>query len=152
MNTASPLINGNEMNLNTSTEMALSDFYRAFNTQNIQLMELSWLNSETISMSNPIGGIRKGWNEIKAGYERIFYGTAKVFVEFYDFSIYTGEDIFFASGRERGSFKNGETEITLNIRTTRIFIKTNGLWKQAHHHGSIDEPELLKTYQKTILK
>lgn len=152
MSASSPFINGNEIDLNSSTELALSDFYRAFNTQNIQLMELSWLTSETISMSNPIGGIRKGWNEIKGGYERIFNGTAKVFVEFYDFSIHTGDDIFFAAGRERGSFKNGETEIALNIRTTRIFIKINGSWKQAHHHGSIDDPELLRTYQKTILK
>lgn len=62
--------------------MALSDFYRAFNTQNIQLMELSWLNSETISMSNPIGGIRKGWNEIKAGYERIFTVQQKYLLSF----------------------------------------------------------------------
>ncbi|MBF2709533.1 YybH family protein [Flavobacterium soyangense] len=131
---------------------ALSKFYKAFNNQDMLLMEQSWLNTAKISMDNPIGGIRRGWDEIGNGYNKIFNGKAKVYVEFYDFSIHKTENMFFATGRERGYFKTEEIEISLAIRTTRIFVLNDGSWRQIHHHGSIDNPELLKSYQEAILK
>jgi len=138
---------------NESIEIeALSTFYKAFNTKNMQLMAQSWLNTAEISMDNPIGGIRRGWEEIGNGYNKIFNGKANVYVEFYDFSIHTTENMFFATGRERGSFKTEETEIPLAIRTTRIFVLHNGDWKQIHHHGSIDNPDLLKNYHEVVFK
>jgi hypothetical protein len=60
--------------------------------------------------------------------------------------------MFFATGRERGYFKTASLEIPLAIRTTRIFVKIDNDWRQIHHHGSIDDPALLKTYQEAILK
>jgi hypothetical protein len=102
-------------------------------------------------MDNPIGGIRRGWDEIKNGYAKIFNGKVQVQVEFYDYTIHSTENMFFAVGRERGYFKSNEIEIPLAIRTSRIFIKVDGEWRQIHHHGSIDNPELLKKYQEAIL-
>lgn len=131
---------------------ALVVFYNAFNERNMDLMETSWLNSDEISMDNPIGGIRRGWDEIKQGYHKIFNGKAKVYVEFYDFSIHKTKDMFFATGREKGFFKVDEIEIPLKIRTTRIFLRSNNVWKQVHHHGSIDDPVLLEEYQKTVVR
>ncbi|MBY0482138.1 MAG: nuclear transport factor 2 family protein [Chitinophagaceae bacterium] len=145
-------INGSEYNQNTTEEKILSAFYKAFNTRNLQLMEDSWLNTDEVSMDNPIGGIRRGWEEIRSGYDKIFHGNTEVFVEFYDYSVHRTEKMFFATGRERGYFKSGELEIPLAIRTSRIFVLIDGNWKQIHHHGSIDNPELLKKYQEAILK
>lgn len=146
------IIDGTELPNESAEVKALSAFYKAFNTRDMQLMEQSWLNTEEISMDNPIGGIRRGWEEVGNGYNKIFNGKAKVYVEFYDFSIHKTENMFFATGRERGHFKTEETEIPLAIRTSRIFIKYNNEWKQIHHHGSIDNPESLKAYQQAILK
>ncbi len=146
------IIDGIELPNESAEIKALSDFYHAFNTRDMQLMKKSWMNTEEISMDNPIGGIRRGWEEIGNGYKKIFNGNAKVYVEFYDFSIHKTENMFFATGRERGYFKTEEIEISLAIRTSRIFIKLNKEWKQIHHHGSIDNPKLLKNYQETILK
>lgn len=145
-------INGSEYNQDTTEEKILSAFYKAFNTRNLQLMEDSWLNTDEVSMDNPIGGIRRGWEEIRVGYDKIFNGSAKVFVEFYDYSVHRTEKMFFATGKERGYFKLGELEIPLAIRTSRIFVTVDGQWKQIHHHGSIDNPDLLKKYQEAILK
>ena len=40
----------------------------------------------------------------------------------------------------------------LAIRTSRIFRKdADGTWRQVHHHGSIDDPQMLAAYQATIL-
>jgi hypothetical protein len=54
-------------------------------------------------------------------------------------------------GRERGHFRCGDTELTLAIRTSRIFKKCEGRWRQVHHHGSIEDPELLARYQSAVL-
>jgi len=132
--------------------IALSKFYEAFNERNLDLMQQVWLNSNESSMNNPLGGIMRGWEEIKLVYDRIFNGKAQVYVEFYDFTIHKNSNMFFASGSERGFFKTEETEISLAIRTSRIFVKEHGEWKQIQHHGSIVNPALLKTYQDLVRK
>jgi ketosteroid isomerase-like protein len=139
----------NKTNIN-STIGALIDFYNAFNNRDIKKMADIWLQSDEIAMDNPLGGVKRGWEEIKSVYDRIFNGSAKVYVEFYDYTIHEGKDIFYAVGRERGKFQFGETIIDLVIRTSRIFKLVNGKWKQVHHHGSIDNPELLNIYQKAV--
>ena len=154
MKTEARAINGSEetAKLINDEVKALSLFYTAFNNRDMELMERSWLNTEEISMDNPIGGIRRGWKAIAEGYDRIFNGKAKVYVEFYDYTIHKTENMFYATGRERGTFRTDSETLELAIRTTRIFIKQEGAWRQIHHHGSIDEPALLKRYQQAVRK
>ena len=131
---------------------ALVHFYSAFNNQNHQQMENNWLSSEEVSMSNPLGGVKRGWNEIKQVYKNIFDGQAKVYVEFYDYSIHSTDSMFLAVGKERGTLITKNKQIELAIRTTRIYTLYEGAWKQIHHHGSIDNPKLLDLYQTTVLE
>ena len=148
------LITGNE-NVNDVQNLeikALVKFYYAFNNRNLYLMKNVWLNTKEASMNNPLGGIMRSWAEIESVYDKIFNGKAKVYVEFYDFSIHKTQDMFFATGRERGHFKTDNKEIKLAIRTSRIFKKIDNKWKQIQHHGSIDNPALLKKYQKLVSK
>jgi ketosteroid isomerase-like protein len=128
----------------------LSDFYAAFNNRDLGKMANNWAQTDEIAMDNPVGGIKRGWEEIKAVYERIFNGKAKVYVEFYDYTIHEQGEMFYAVGRERGEFRIGETVVDLTIRTSRVFQLMNGQWRQVHHHGSIDEPELLARYQQAV--
>lgn len=147
------VINGTEHVTELACPQAvLIEFYRAFNNQDLEKMENNWLASSEASMSNPLGGIKRGWTEIKSVYEKIFTGPAEVFVEFYDFSVHQTNDMFCAVGHERGSFKLNETEIELAIRTSRVYLKVKQQWKQLHHHGSIDQAELLAHYQSTVLQ
>jgi limonene-1,2-epoxide hydrolase len=130
---------------------ALSQFYKAFNGRDLQLMSQNWLQSSETAMDNPLGGIKRGWKEIQVVYERVFQGPARVHVEFYDYTLHAGDDMFYAVGRERGSLRMGDQELSLAIRTTRIFKRVGTFWKQVHHHGSIETPELLAKYQGLIL-
>lgn len=143
-----------EENMGNLTEpfQALVQFYRAFNNRDLTLMSNNWEQSQEIAMDNPLGGIRRGWNEIKEVYEKIFNGPARVYVEFFDYTIYKGKDMFYAVGRERGEFSIGNKKVNLAIRTSRVFKFFDGKWKQVHHHGSIDKPELLKEYQEAVLR
>jgi ketosteroid isomerase-like protein len=87
----------------------------------------------------------------EAVYEKIFNGNAAVKVEFYDYTIHEYGDVFYAVGRERGRLTTDESELTLAIRTTRVFKRIDGRWRQTHHHCSFDDPKLLQSYQAAVL-
>lgn len=134
-----------------SPYQALVQFYCAFNSGNLEMMSENWAQTDDIAMDNPLGGIKRGWSEISQVYERVFNGPAEVYVEYYDYTIHETTEMFYAVGRERGYFRLSDQEITLAIRTSRIFQKTGGNWKQVHHHGSIEDAQLLATYQSAVM-
>lgn len=153
MNPVQEAITGTEKHTDSSSPyQALVQFYAAFNSGNMQLMSENWAQSDDIAMDNPLGGIKRGWAEIQQVYERIFTGPAKVYVEYFDYTIHETSEMFYAVGRERGYFRLGEDELTLAIRTSRIFQKIDTCWKQVHHHGSIEDPQLLARYQSAVLR
>jgi ketosteroid isomerase-like protein len=144
------IINGSGIIDQTTITGALEHFYAAFNQRDLSMMQQNWHQDESIRLCNPLGGIRCGWTEIQGMYERIFNGSARVFVEYYDIQILQTSDSFIAIGRERGYFERDGKRIDLAIRTSRCFQRFDGLWRQVHHHGSIDNPELLAIYQQAV--
>ena len=135
----------------TTPRQALAQFYRAFNGRDLDLMAKNWLQNDEIAMDNPLGGIRRGWSEIASVYEKLFSGAAAVYVEFYDYTVQQSNDMFCAVGRERGVARLPTAELELRIRTSRVFRRTASGWRQVHHHGSIEDPELLRRYQVAVL-
>lgn len=135
----------------TSPEAALEQFYAAFNGRDLALMAENWAQTDEIALDNPLGGIRRGWADIRPLYERVFSGPAVVYVAFHDYTLHVAHDLFYAVGRERGHFRSGDTELALAIRTSRVFRQFEGRWKQVHHHGSIEDPALLARYQAAVL-
>ena len=131
---------------------SLVQFYNAFNSADISLMTKNWSQTEDIAMNNPLGGIKRGWDEIEAVYQALFTGEADVYVEFYDYTIHESALLFYAVGRERGTFTKGDVTVDLAIRTSRIFRWVEEEWLQIHHHGSIDDPDLLHNYQQAVSK
>ena len=129
---------------------ALRQFYRAFNTRDLAMMAENWHASETVAMDNPLGGIKRGWPEIRSLYERLFNGPGRVQVEFHDYTLHVIGEVFYAVGRERGTFAADGTTIDLAIRTSRVFRLLDDRWRQVHHHGSIDDPPLLSAYQQAV--
>jgi SnoaL-like domain len=129
---------------------ALSEFYKAFNGRDLALMERNWISSDEASMANPLGGIRRGWADIREFYERFFQGPSKVNIEFHDYTIQCSGEIFYALGREHGMLQGDNLALELKFRTSRLFRFTGHRWRQVHHHGSIENPELLLRYQAAI--
>ncbi len=128
----------------------LSEFYEALNGRDLEKMAKNWAQTDESVMDNPLGGIRRGWEEIRSVYEAIFSRPARYYFEFYDYSLHEAREIFFVAGRERGEFRLGENVLEMAIRTTRIFRMIKGRWQQVHHHGSIEDPDLLDRYQKAV--
>ncbi len=129
---------------------ALNEFYAAFNSRNLKRMSQVWLQTAEASMDNPLGGISRGWKAISAVYSKLFNSAARVRVEFHDYTLHARTDFFLAVGRERGEFSKGGIALPLAIRTSRLFIRVDGAWRQLHHHGSLDDPRILADYQAAV--
>jgi len=131
---------------------ALAQFYHALNTRNLELMQQNWANSSEAAMDNPLGGIKRGWGEIRTIYEKLFASRGAYRFEFYDYTLHEAGDLFYVVGRERGKIDASGESMQLAIRTTRVFRRDAGeRWRQVHHHGSIDDPQMLARYQEAVL-
>ena len=108
-----------------------------------------WLDDPLVQLNNPLGGTLRGREAIAGLYARIFAGPVKPWVQFEDIIAMTpGPRTTVFTGRERGAYGN----LDLDIRTTRYFeyMPSAGGWRQVHHHGSIDNPELLRQYRDAV--
>jgi ketosteroid isomerase-like protein len=144
-------VTGKERKKQLTAQMrALSEFYQALNSRDTDLMAQNWAQTDETVMDNPVGGIKRGWGEIKAVYAQIFSRPEPFWFEFYDYSYHEAGDLFYVVGRERGEYRAAGETLRMSIRTSRIFRLIGGKWRQVHHHGSIDDAELLGRYQGAV--
>lgn len=146
-------VTGHEFRGNQQEPMqALAQFYRALNTRDLEMMRQNWANSADAAMDNPLGGIKRGWDEIRTVYEKLFSSKGHYSFEFYDYTLHESGDFFYVVGRERGELGLNGRPMQLAIRTSRIFQRDSDRnWRQVHHHGSIDNPQMLAAYQEKVL-
>lgn len=146
------VITGDEEAVDPHTpEGALAEFYRAFNSRDLALMEQNWAGDEAV-LYHELGGVRYGWTEIRELYEQTLLSSpAGVLMTFQDYRIDRFSDTFFAVGLERGLLRTQKDVLEFRIRATRLFGWRGGRWRQIHHHGSIEEPELLANYLALVL-
>lgn len=130
---------------------ALAEFYRALNSRDLVLMEANWDNGNDAAIDNPLGGIKRGWPEIRAVYEGLFHTDGDFRFEFYDYTLHRFQEIFYVVGRERGYLRTRGNNLEMRIRTTRVFRFDGRRWRQVHHHGSVEDPQLLRAYQTAVL-
>jgi ketosteroid isomerase-like protein len=132
---------------------ALESFYYAFHHRDLQALQRVWVRDPLVQLSNPLGGMLRGADDITRLYQRIFRSHARVEVTFGDIVAYQATAMVVFAGRETGQFTNpAGRSIPLQIRTTRVFAydQAAGRWGQVHHHGSIDDPDALRDYQHAV--
>lgn len=129
---------------------ALETFYYALHSKDLETLVVGWADDGLVQLNNPIGGILRSREAVRELYARVFAGTLNVQVTFGDAATYwLGDSVVFA-GREVGTYQHPELgERPLQIRTTRIF-RYAGTWQQIHHHGSIDDADVLAGYQSAV--
>jgi ketosteroid isomerase-like protein len=145
-----PITGNEELGDLSQPQQALVQFYRAFNSRDLKMIDDNFAHSDEVAIDNPLGGIRRGADEPHKMYEGVFKSPANVHVVFWDYTIHRAGDVFWAVGRERGTYVDGGVEKNLNIRTSRIFQLIDGRWRQMHHHGSIEDAMLLADYQNAV--
>jgi ketosteroid isomerase-like protein len=99
----------------------------------------------------PVGGFLRGTDAIAALYQKALGGPANITVTLSDVVAFHGPSHAVFAGLETGWYTaaDGGT-VPLKIRTTRYFRYADGHWREYHHHGSIDDPDALRGYQKAL--
>lgn len=130
----------------------VESFYYAFNQRDMAVFAQVWADDALVQLNNPLGGILRGYQPIAELYRRIFTGPASVWVELVDIVEFQTPDMVVFAGRESGEFSRGEKTLALSIRTSRVvqWFGSEIGWRQSHHHGSIDDPQLLGEYQRAV--
>lgn len=133
---------------------ALETFYYSFNKRDLEIQKQVWFTNNLVQLNNPLGGIVRGVDPVIKLYEKIFNSHLDVWVRLSDIVYYATESMVVFAGIETGFFTNANQVIPLSIRTSRVFGYLNGeeRWFQLHHHGSIDNADLLSIYQSAINK
>jgi len=145
-----PITGSEDLTDLSQPSQALAQFYKALNGRNLALMEENWDSSWEAAMDNPLGGIKRGWGEIRRTYEQLFKSQGTYTFEFWDYTLHRSGDVFWVVGRERGRLITAGATLELAIRTTRLFRRAGDRWRQIHHHGSIEDPELLARYLAAV--
>ncbi len=145
-----PITGDEELGDLSQPKQALIQFYKAFNGRDLKMIDANFATSDDVAIDNPLGGIRRGADQPHKMYEAIFKSPADVHVVFWDYTIDRVGDVFWAVGRERGAYRDGDVVRPLNIRTSRIFELVDGRWRQIHHHGSIEDAKLLEEFQNAV--
>lgn len=79
---------------------------------------------------------------IVSTHNELFESPIDIEVEYYDVHITLMDNGFQAVGRERGIMRIGNETISVGFRTSRLFVKENGEYKQLHHHGSFEDVQI----------
>jgi limonene-1,2-epoxide hydrolase len=93
-----PIIGNEDLGDLSQPQQALAQFYRAFNTRDLKMIDENFAHSDEVVIDNPLGGIRRGADEPHKMYEAVFMSPADVHVEFWDYTIHRAGGVFWAVG------------------------------------------------------
>ena len=103
-----PITGREELGDLSQPRQALAQFYKAFNSRDLAMIDDNFAVSDEVAIDNPLGGIRRGADVPHKMYEIVFKSPADVHVEFWDYTIHRVGDVFWAVGRERGTYHDGD--------------------------------------------
>src|SRR6202163_3889476 len=107
-----PITGNEELGDLSQPQQGLAQFYRAFNSRDLKMMDDNFAHSDEVAIDNPLGGIRRGADEPHKMYEGVFKSPADVHVEFWDYTIHRAGDAMTAVHFGRGTYH--EQEIVKN--------------------------------------
>ncbi|WP_229168194.1 YybH family protein [Bradyrhizobium altum] len=89
-----PITGNEDLGDLSQPEQALAQFYRAFNTRDLKMIDDNFAHTDEVAIDNPLGGIRRGADQPHAMYEGVFKSPADVHVVFWDYTIHRAGDVF----------------------------------------------------------
>lgn len=146
------VITGRESHQLPAEYKVLSEYYCALNNANISQMANNWSKNSTAAFTSPLGGITRSYDNIIASHNELFNAPIKIDVEYYDIEISNFSNGFSAVGKERGTMTIGNETIDVGFRTSRLFVKEKGEYKQLHHHGSFENLDTQTKVLQTLAK
>lgn len=146
------VINGRESGDLPLEYQALHEYYAALYRGDIVKMKDVWSKEKTTAFTSPLGEIVRSYEDIIQVHDELFSLPVKIDVEYYDIEITKLKNGFCSVGRERGTMTIEGECIDVAFRTSRIFIKDEGVYKQLHHHGSFEDISTQEKIMKHLAK
>jgi ketosteroid isomerase-like protein len=117
-------------------EEANARFYRAFETLDIQEMDRVWVHGAHAACVHPGWPLLRGWDAVRASWERIFQNTEEMRFTLGGVSVNVGGDVAWVTCTENIlSEVNGRVSVTA-ILATNLFERDADGWRLVHHHAS----------------
>jgi ketosteroid isomerase-like protein len=118
----------------TSPQDVAAAFYQAFETKDIDAMMQAWADDEEIVCVHPGGTRHVGYDAVRAAFEQIFAGDAKL--RFRLDQVVMLETVGLALQSVVEQVYTGETNVHGSVVATNVFMRTPSGWRLVCHHAS----------------
>jgi ketosteroid isomerase-like protein len=115
---------------------ANENFYRAFETLDMQRMEAVWAKDAEIQCGHPGWRILRGWKPVMESWRRIFENTPRISFSLTELSFEVHGELAWVTLYENLVSSVEGQSVGAMILTTNIFRKGADGWRMIHHHGS----------------
>jgi ketosteroid isomerase-like protein len=112
------------------------EFYRAFESLNIEEMEKVWAKNTDIQCGHPGWRVLRGWGPVMESWKRIFENTPSMQFTLTDVKVDVRGEIAWVTLYENLNSSIQGQDYSATILTTNMFLKTAEGWRMILHHGS----------------
>lgn len=115
---------------------ANEEFYRAFESLDVTLMDRIWLQQEYVTCIHPGWSLRVGWPAVRDSWVLIFNNTFSMKFELTEMQIQVAGDLAWVICTENITSRQGEATQDSRVLATNLYENVDDQWKIIHHHGS----------------
>lgn len=115
---------------------ANEEFYRAFESLDVTLMDRIWLQQEYVTCVHPGWSLRVGWPAVRDSWVLIFNNTFSMKFELTEMQIQVAGDLAWVICTENITSRQGEATQDSRVLATNLYENVDDQWKIIHHHGS----------------
>ena len=115
---------------------ANEEFYRAFKSLDVTLMDRIWLQQEYVTCVHPGWSLRGGWPAVRDSWVLIFNNTFSMKFELTEMQIQVAGDLAWVICTENITSRQGEATQDSRVLATNLYENVGDQWKIIHHHGS----------------
>lgn len=113
-----------------------ANFYRAFESLDIQQMAAVWARGDHVRCVHPGWSLLSGWEAVKASWELIFSNTKEIRFTLTDVRVQIRGTMAWVILTENLLSQVQQDVTATSILATNIYENTNGAWQLVHHHAS----------------
>jgi ketosteroid isomerase-like protein len=113
-----------------------ANFYRAFESLDIQRMVAVWARGDNIKCIHPGWSMLSGWEAVRASWEMIFSNTKEIRFTLTDVRVQIRGPLAWVVLTENLLSQVQQDVTATTLLSTNIYEKTNNGWQMVHHHAS----------------
>ncbi len=111
-------------------------FYRAFNSQDLDLMREIWWNDNSVLCVHPGWQALNGWDSIIRSWNDIFENTDNLEIKLSDTNVIASKDLAWVTCHENLFIITENGVSTSRVFATNLFKNVGEDWKMVSHHAS----------------